>query len=510
MKTPALPCIALCLCLMFSLAGYGQSPIHKEPIINRLDVNGGNFLYKGELRYQLTDCGYGDDPSAVNIGFAEILITDITYGGYNATDLLDDVTYPIAARLQANVTGTVILRKGSLSYTAGFSQAWVANTGFQSSCFSDTDKRGIKTTFGEDITHPDLMASMSTLNISQEAAVESKASSIIDRMKSKIREVEKKEREEEQEKVRQEKEAKAERERETNSYSSSSNSNTSSSYNNSSTSYNSSNSESEQERRDREYNERKRAFEKEQLAKLNRSTQAYEQRQANLTKAGNNILNAIDNMQQQASARRAREAAAEEERYRQIRAEKEAEKARKAFEANEERLRKEREREEKEAKRKHKVYIEDAQTEFIGNLKNQEIPVQVSVNEVFFFMVDAERYPKPSIKFAPFKVLANESNQIPYRVDILNDFMRKSGEYGYKIYGPYNSKFEQQSAMDKMTADAERIEMFKEADIMYHYVQKNTTTTSNSSTDFWGNKRKSKTDSSTTKKKKSTSFWDEN
>ena len=508
-------CIAFYLLLFTSILGFSQSPIHKDFTSDRLSVNGGSFYYKSEFKYQLTDCGYGNDPSALNIGFTNTQITEIIYADKNATELLNDVSYPISAKFQAYVSGSVVLRKGNLSYTASFSQAMVSNTSFQTACFSDTDKKAIKNLFGDDITHMQLMASLKTLNVSQQAAVQSKPSAIIDRMRNKLVEIESKERDEqiaEEKRKRKEAaaEAKAEEEKRSASQTSntySSNSSTSSSY---SSSRSSSNSETAQQKRDREYQERKRAFEKEQLEKLNRSTQTYNQRQANLTNAGNNLLNAIDRVSQQASENRSRQAAIEEQQYQQLKAEREAEKARKEFEWKEAQLKKKRELEEKKAKEAHKEFIIDSQRNFGDNLQNQKIPVQVPTSEVYFYMVDSSMYPG-KITFAPFKVKANSNMQIPYRSDLLEDFYKKTGKYGYKIYGPYYSKYDQDNAIAAMEKKANDIEMTRQKDILYVYVNKYQSS-SKLNTDFWGNKKTTKSSTKpnqpTSKKKKQSSFWD--
>ncbi|WP_275316921.1 hypothetical protein [Tenacibaculum bernardetii] len=264
----------------------------------------------------------------------------------------------------------------------------------------------------------------------------------------------------------------------------------------------------EQDIREREYKERKEKFEREQLAKLNRSTQAYEQRQTNLTNAGNTVLNALDNMSQQADVRRARQMAVYEKEARQRNADRAYKKERDAieFKKRKESIEKKiRDKEELEAKVKLEEILEESQLEFIKSLIHQSLPLVVSTNKVFFYMVDISRNLTRSIRFAPFTIIADANKQIPYRKDIIEDFELKTGTYGYSIYGPYTSQLEQESAMKAMAANAARIEIGREKDLFYTYVQKNRNE-NNSKTDFWGNKTKPKQKKN--KKQTKKSFWD--
>jgi hypothetical protein len=265
--------------------------------------------------------------------------------------------------------------------------------------------------------------------------------------------------------------------------------------------------QAEQERRDREYKERKDAFEKEQLAKLDRSTQVYEQRQANLTNAGNTVLNAIDNMSRQADANRARQTAIYDAEARQRSAERAAKSERETIEFKKRKdaiEKKIRDREELEAKAERERLIDESQREFANSLEDQPIPLLVATDKVFFFMVDTFWDPS-HIRFAPFKIFADVNKQIPYRKDIIDDFKLKTNEYGYKIYGPYNSRSDLENAMKNMAAQAERIQISRERDLSYTYVPEKKSKT-NSETDFWGNKTNTK--QKPTKKKKDNSFWD--
>jgi hypothetical protein len=265
--------------------------------------------------------------------------------------------------------------------------------------------------------------------------------------------------------------------------------------------------EAEQERRDREYKERKNAFEKEQLAKLNRSTQAYEQRQTNLTNAGNTLLNAMDNMSRQADAKRANQQNRYEEEERQREAERLAEKQLRTIAFNKrqaENANRIRKLAEVKAKQNNDRILEDNQREFANSLKDQPIPIIVERNKVYFFMVDTFGNPT-HIRFAPFIVLADSNKNIPYRKDITSDFQLKTFKAGYKIYGPYNTQLEQESAINMMTSDAAKINISRESDLTYTYDQDKTHKI-NSETDFWGDK--TKTRPKETKKKKDDSFWD--
>lgn len=283
---------------------------------------------------------------------------------------------------------------------------------------------------------------------------------------------------------------------------------------------NSSSSESIYEKRQRETKEREQraaAAEKKRiqdgLDRLEKSKQSNQRQIDVLDKTEKQASNIIDAMFQGVNEDAAKEEDARNVYYAKQKAE-EAERKRLAkIKAEEYKIKKEKEEAErirKEAIRKEEERIRNAQSYYFSKITDHKMPLVVSQNEVFFFIIVinehgtslGEKYYR-EIQFSPFSLKSNNSNQLPYKNKVIADFTKKTQKKYPKLYGPYDTQQEQLSAIDLLKTEGRKIEIKISGNINYQYEQNLEEKNGPNNTGFWGEEKKI-----TPKKSNNSNFWD--
>lgn len=493
--------------LLISINLYSQGKTYSRTISGTENITNGSYQYTATLNFRLDDAGYGESPTSLKIGFTNVKITSINYKGNSASTLLEGVSFPVSARLQANVNGSATLKKGRASIYTNYSMTSVSDGGLDNYDFSSSFRQKIFSSFGKKVTYYVVTPSI-TANLS--GVIINKVSDLTNKMDGEIRKKESKKREEERrKKIAKKKKEEEKRKKEVKKTSQSSNrsSNNNQSYNNTTRKVYKESAYDRKVRLAAENAKRKREFERKQLAALERSRIRNEQRIANIDRVGNNIKNAISNAFDQANKNRQRQQALETARYERRKA---AEKERKRLEEirrKEERRKKIAAEEEKKRLKREKekrARLKRRQNYYFSNFTDHNMPFVVTKKEVYFIITISNKYDK-SIRFFPITLIANKSKQLPYKNKIIADFKTKTKLKYPKTSQAFYTKSEQQKELQKLQKLAEELDINILNNINYSFKQKEFfQKTNKGATDFWGEKKKAT--KKKTKKKKST-FW---
>jgi len=486
--------LTICLALMINHT-YAQADRHELPINSSMNINNGQCDYSTTFVYKLQDAGYGNSPTSIKFGFINSYITEITYKGYKASELLDDVSFPVKTKLQADVSGTVIIQQNRATISTNFQVGWVSDGSIIDAYdFPDGFRERIFSTFGKDVTCNDVTpkityVTMTNLSINYR--------DITNKMSQKLREIKAKEDKEKriaQQKAKEEREeAEKEREEKTTTNNSYSNSSYSSSSSYSHNSYSS--GESVYQKRQREANEaaaRKRRHQQEQLDRLEQQRINNQRKIDQIDQIGNDIHNIIDAYSAGSGNTKHTSAIEENNRHMAEIAERER---RKAIHRRETEARRRREA----AERRRRERIRSAQNDFFENITDHKMPLVAKKNEAYFFIVIANKSNK-AVQFAPFSLMADNSKKLPFKNRVIADFTKKHNNKQPQLYGPYYTKKEQLTAINDLKYQAGNIEINVDRDIIYNYEQKNINQKNDAG--FWGDKKSTKSAS------KSSTFWD--
>lgn len=209
----------------------------------------------------------------------------------------------------------------------------------------------------------------------------------------------------------------------------------------------------------------------------------------NVRKATDNFSNTMSSIFSNYANSRAEQSNRERIAYTERKRREEAEEER-------ERLKKEKlEREKLEKKR-----IEDAKYTFMNSLTDHNMPI-LAKQAITYFIIVAKNS-REEIQFAKLNLVSNEQNELPYKIDVINEFKKQNNKQNVFLYGPYNNIQQQQSKLTQLKRDARNNYINIASDINYQTQLNKKTTTTPTNTDFWGNKKQP------TKTTNKNSFWD--
>lgn len=477
---------------------YGQGSTHYKKTSGTVNISNGYYTYSTEIKYRIYSAKYGNKPTMLQVGFRNSKITSITYKGKNGADVLTGVSFPVDTRFQANIKGVLILKNNSGPNQVDINISEPASDGaLDDFYFSTSVINNIKQTFGEGVTYNDLTPILSNVNLDNFSAVD--YHSLTNKMDAVIRQINKDkllaERAEKERQKAEEKEAE-EKENTSESYDYSENS----SYSNSSSQYNTNSSnipsESIYQKRQREANEIKAAQQRSREKAQRRADAQYaenERKINNMNRAADNFKSSINQIADQYNARIKAEAAEREARA--------AAYQRRKAEEEEARL-KERRRQSRE--RAERVRISEAQNSFYSTINDKQIPVVVNKNKLYFIIITKLNNEK-KIEIAPFSLVANNEKELPYKIDVINDYKNKTGRNNAFIQGPYNTFDEQKRTVSSLQIKAQNNYLSSRL-IKYSYASKFNATASENK-DFWGDS--SKKNNSTKSNSTDTDFWGE-
>lgn len=86
----------------------------KSFLVNSSDsYNGNKYDYQVTIKYQMSDAGYGNSPTSLKVGFSNFKVTEVYHNGKRASFYLKNINFPISKKLQADLSGTVSVHRGS-------------------------------------------------------------------------------------------------------------------------------------------------------------------------------------------------------------------------------------------------------------------------------------------------------------------------------------------------------------------------------------------------------------
>ena len=132
----------------------------------------------------------------------------------------------------------------------------------------------------------------------------------------------------------------------------------------------------------------------------------------------------------------AREEAAREAYFRKQKAEELERDRQRLIREEEYKRKKEKEEAERIRKEKERILLEKLQrnqNHYFNEIQDHNMPLQISQNEAFFFMVNikengtrlGEKYYR-EIQFIPFSLKTNNKKQLPYKNKVVADFIKKT------------------------------------------------------------------------------------
>ena len=117
--------------LIVTAFAYSQGQTFSKNISGRETMDGGSYSYSATFKYKLVDAGYGNSPTALMVGIVNSKINEITYKGYKASEILDNVSFPVSSTMQTDVNGQVNIKSpnGSASVFTNFSKGQIRGGG---------------------------------------------------------------------------------------------------------------------------------------------------------------------------------------------------------------------------------------------------------------------------------------------------------------------------------------------------------------------------------------------
>ncbi|KGL64236.1 hypothetical protein PHEL85_1288 [Polaribacter sp. Hel1_85] len=134
----------------------------------------------------MLDAGYGNSPTSLKVGFSNFQITEVYYNGKKASSYLNNMSFPVSKKLQADLTGSVIVSKGRTSISYSFKKGWVSDGALDTYDLPSSTRNKIFQVFGEDVTCNDIKINMNSATVSKLGV--SFIGSIVDEMKKQSRE----------------------------------------------------------------------------------------------------------------------------------------------------------------------------------------------------------------------------------------------------------------------------------------------------------------------------------
>ncbi|TVZ51859.1 hypothetical protein [Dokdonia sp. Hel_I_53] len=175
--------------LLFTVMANAQNagPTRQTSISSSETIINGSYNYSCNVKFRFQSAGYSDKPTAMKVGITDFYIDKITYKGRDAATLLNDISYPIVvSQAQADVSGTIIMRRGNATWSSRFNIDDVRAGGLDNIDFSSSHRNEIFSIFGEDVTYNDVTPEMPAVSLSD--IIASKVRDIINDMDRVIRE----------------------------------------------------------------------------------------------------------------------------------------------------------------------------------------------------------------------------------------------------------------------------------------------------------------------------------
>ncbi len=139
---------------------------YKKIINDTGNIDGAKYEYSTTFKYRLHNAGYGKSPSAMQMRFSNTTISDMIYQGYYASEILDDVNFPVAVELNAAVDGQVTISQGRIKTHVDFNRSGIDDGFLNSYDFPKSKKEEIISLFGENVTYEDVTPRVTTVRLS--------------------------------------------------------------------------------------------------------------------------------------------------------------------------------------------------------------------------------------------------------------------------------------------------------------------------------------------------------
>lgn len=162
-----------------------QTSVKSYSLSSSDSYNGYKYDYSVTVKYKMSDAGYGNSPTSLKVGFSNFMVTEIYYNGKRASSYLKNRNFPISQKLQADLSGSVSVKKGSLSMSYSYKLGWVSNGSLDNYDLTASDKDRLFKTFGKEVTCNDINIQMNSANVTNLGV--SFIGSVIDEMKAQMR-----------------------------------------------------------------------------------------------------------------------------------------------------------------------------------------------------------------------------------------------------------------------------------------------------------------------------------
>jgi hypothetical protein len=224
-------------------------------------------------------------------------------------------------------------------------------------------------------------------------------------------------------------------------------------------------------------------------AQVNKKKQYYDQLNKGAIDGINKIAGMVSKLQQQKARNNAIKAQYAREQAQNAEIREMEEKAEKRLERIKARM-----------KFEEKERIKNAQSSFLDKIKDHNISVLANKKELFFIIITISEK-ENKIEISPFSLFANNDNLLPYKIDVISDFKKKTGKSEVFMQGPFNTFEEQKKDVEDFQMNAKNSYVsysLTKYSYLSRYNRRNT-----QNTDFWGEKKKS----TKKKKTKTKSIW---
>ncbi|MCG1037668.1 hypothetical protein [Polaribacter sargassicola] len=162
-----------------------QTSVKTFSVTSSDSYNGYKYDYKVTIKYQMSDAGYGNSPTALKVGFTNFEVTEVYYNDKRASSYLKNKNFPISKKLQADLNGDVSIKRGTLSISYSFKLGSVSTGALDNYDLTSSDRNKLFKTFSKDVTCNDISIQMNSAKITNLGV--SFIGSIIDEMKAQIR-----------------------------------------------------------------------------------------------------------------------------------------------------------------------------------------------------------------------------------------------------------------------------------------------------------------------------------